>query len=106
MSDPDDELDFDSTLVRRGRDAATFDQVSAFAKEIEGRSLDKLLADLPGLAELSEWKFRLAAQMFGRRFRKLPAVEQEQMRIFAEEVAASQAAEVAAKIRELTAERA
>ncbi len=103
--DPIDDLDFDSTLVRHGRDAATFDQVSAFAKEIEERSLDKLLLDLPGLSALSEWKFRLAAQMFGRRFRQLPAVEKQQLRIFAEEVAASQGADVAAKIRELIAER-
>ncbi|MBI2214204.1 MAG: hypothetical protein HYU52_11210 [Acidobacteria bacterium] len=103
--DPDDDLDLDSTLVRRGRDAETFDQVSAFAKEIEGRSLDKLLLDLPGLAALSEWKFRLASQMFGRRYRQLPAVEKAQLKIFAEEVAASQDAELASKIRALIAER-
>ncbi|MCM2313646.1 MAG: hypothetical protein NDJ92_00650 [Thermoanaerobaculia bacterium] len=105
MSDPDDDLDFDSTLVRHGRNAETFDQVSAFAKEIEGRSLDKLLLDLPGLAALSEWKFRLAAQMFGRRFRQLKGVEKEQLRIFAEEVAATEKPDLAAKIRALTSER-
>lgn len=103
--DPDDDLDLDSTLVRRGRDAETFDQFSAFAKEIESRALDKLLLDLPGLAALSEWKFKLAAQMFGRRYRQLPAVEKEQLRIFAEEVAVGQSAELAAKIRALIAER-
>ena len=101
MTDPDDPLDFDSTLVRRGKNAATFDQVSAFAKEIEGRSLDKLLSDLPGLAALSEWKFRLAAHMFRRLYRDLPAVEKEQLRIFAEDVARGESAEIAEKIREL-----
>lgn len=98
---PEDPLDFDSTLVRHGRDAATFDQVSAFAKEIEGRSLDKLLSDLPGLAALSEWKFRLAAHMFKRMYRELPAVEREQLRIFASEVAGRESEEIAAKIKEL-----
>ena len=102
---PDDEIDFDSTLVRRGRDAGTFDQVSAFAKEIEGRPLDKLLLELPGLAALSEWKFRLASQMFGRRYRQHASVEKQQLRIFAEEVAANESGEVASKIRELIAER-
>jgi hypothetical protein len=97
----DDPIDFDSTLVRQGRDAETFDQVSAFAREIEERSLDKLLEDLPGLAALSEWKFRLAASMFQRRFRKLPDVEKGQLRIFADEVAGGESPEIAIRIRAL-----
>jgi len=97
----DDPNDPDSTLVKRGKDAETFDQMSAFAKEIENRSLDKLLADLPGLVALSEWKFRVAANMFKRRFRTLPAVEKDQLRIFADEVAKSESSEIAEKIRAL-----
>jgi len=104
MASDDEPIDLDSTLVRRGRDAGTFDQVSAFAREIENRSLDKLLADLPGLAALSEWKFRVAANMFQRRFRKLPAVEKAQLRIFADEVASSESDIIGERIRALFVE--
>lgn len=101
----DDPTDFDSTLVRHGKGAGTFDQMTAFAREIENRSLDKLLADLPGLAALSEWKFRVAANMFRRRFRTLPAVEKDQLQIFAAEIASGESPDIAAKIRELFVDR-
>lgn len=94
-------IDFDSTLIRRGIQAATFGQMADFAVSIENRPLQKLLADLPGLAQLSDVKFRLARQVIRRRARALPDVEREQLRIFAAEVASTAPADVARRISEL-----
>ena len=96
-------IDFDSTLIRRGIQAATFGQMADFAASIENRPLQKLLADLPGLAQLSDMKFRLARQVIRRRARALPAVEREQLAIFAAEVAATAPVYVGQRIRELFA---
>jgi len=86
MIEPD--LDSDSTLVRRGANAATFLEMAKFADEIEARPLDKLLSELPALVKLSETKFNLARQVIRRRARELTLIEQTQLRMFAEEVSA------------------
>ena len=59
--------DFDSTLIRRGALATTFYEMAAFAETLEDRPLDKLLAELPGIASLSDMKFSLARQVIRRR---------------------------------------
>lgn len=94
-------FDFDSTLLRRAVKAATFNEMAEFAVTLETRPLDKLLAELPGVATLSDMKFRLARQVIRRRARELAPVDLEQLRVFAEEIAASAPAMVAARIREL-----
>jgi phosphoserine phosphatase len=94
-------FDFDSTLIRRAVKAATFNEMAEFAATLENRPLDKLLADLPGIAGLSEMKFSLARQVIRRRSRELSAIDREQLRAFAEEIAAGAPAVVAARIREL-----
>ena len=94
-------FDFDSTLIRRAVKAATFNEMAEFAVTVENRPLDKLLADLPGIAQLSEMKFHLARQVIRRRSRELAPVDREQLRVFAEEIAAGAPAIVAARIREL-----
>ena len=85
-------LDFDTTLVRRGSRATTMSEMQLFVDAIQTRPLDKLLADLPGLAMLSDMKFILARQVLRRRLRELPPVEREQLRIHAENVAAETSA--------------
>ena len=94
-------IDFDSTLVRSASVAATFSDMESFAESIEVRPLDKLLADLPGLASLSDTKFTLARRVIRRRAGHLSLIDLAQLRIFAEEVAASAPAGVAERIRTL-----
>lgn len=94
-------LDFDSTLIRRGFHAATLTDMTEFVATLEQRPLDKLLAELPGLAGLSNTKFDLSRQVIRRRARTLSALEREQLRLFAEEIAAGVEGEVAVRIRGL-----
>jgi len=93
--------DPDSTLVRRGNSAATFREMEQFVETIEGRPLDKLLADLPGLAALSPTKFSLARQIIRRRARGLNRVDYEQLRLFAFEIADDAGTGVGERIRSL-----
>ena len=93
--------DFDSTLIRRGTRATTFSEMAAFAETLEDRPLDKLLTELPGIANLSDMKFSLARQVIRRRARLLHEVERNQLRELAEEVAGTTPMHVAARIRDL-----
>ena len=94
-------LDLDSTLIRRAVTAATFNEMAQFASTVENRPLDKLLAELPVIAALSDMKFSLARQVIRRRVRELAEADREQLRVFAEEIAANAPAVVASRIREL-----
>ena len=96
-------FDFDSTLIRRAVKAATFNEMAEFAVSVETRPLDKLLADLPGIASLSEMKFSHARQVIRRRSRELTAVDRDQLRVLAEEIAAAAPSLVASRIREIFA---
>jgi hypothetical protein len=93
--------DFDSTLIRRGLQASTYTEMTQFAEIIETRPLDKLLVELPSLAELSEAKFNLARNVIRHRSRELPEVEREQLRMMAGEVASSAGIELGPKIRDI-----
>lgn len=93
--------DFDSTLVRRGFRATTFTEVAAFASEVEDRPLEKLLFDLPEIAELSDVKFSLARQVIRRRARTLSEIDREQLRVIADEIAAGAPTHIAVRIRNL-----
>lgn len=95
------QLDLDSTLIRRGVHAATFSDMADFVDTIQHRPLDKLLTELPALAELSTTKFNLARQALRRRARSLDRPEYEQLRVMAYEVADDAGAEVGEKIRSL-----
>ena len=92
-------LDFDSTLIRRGTQATTFGQMADFANRLERRPLDKLLAELPGLAQLSDMKFRLARQVIRRRAGSLEGTDREQLRTLALEIARGLPAAIAERIR-------
>jgi hypothetical protein len=93
--------DFDSTLVRRGFRATTFTEVAEFAATVENRSLDKLLSDLPEIAELSDVKFSLARQVIRRRSRNLSPIDREQLRTLAIEIANGVPTHIAARILNL-----
>ncbi|HYC62512.1 MAG TPA: hypothetical protein VEK79_23375 [Thermoanaerobaculia bacterium] len=95
--------DFDTTLIRSGIHATTISELSKFVDTIESRPLDRLLSELPGFALFSNSKFDLARSVVRRRARALPDVEREQLRIHAEEVAASTDVELAERIRSLFA---
>ena len=82
-----DKLSRCTTLVQRGLSAITFADMATFAKKVETRPLDKLLEDLPGLADLSEAKFALAMLVLRRRFHDEPAVNRRQLQVFAGEIA-------------------
>jgi phosphoserine phosphatase len=92
-------FDLDSTLVRRGVQAATLTEMAVFVDTLQGRPLDKLLAELPGLAALSEMKFSLARQVIRRRVRSLSRIDREQLRALAHEVADATGGETGEKIR-------
>lgn len=94
-------IDPDTTLVRRGVSAATFREMEDFVETIEQRPLDKLLSDLPGLAELSSTKFSLARQIIRRRARTLDHVDYEQLRVIAFEIADDAGEGVGERIRSL-----
>ncbi|HEV7239462.1 MAG TPA: hypothetical protein VGQ36_09495 [Thermoanaerobaculia bacterium] len=98
-----DQEDLDSTLIRRGVSAATLSDMAEFVDTIQERPLDKLMAELPALAELSTTKFSLARQTFRRRVRTLERVDYEQLRVIAFEVADDAGSEVGERIRSLFA---
>lgn len=81
------EQDAESTLIRRGTQAATFREMVEFADLLENRPLSTLLGELPGIAALSNTKFHLATQILRRRFRKESETDKEQLIVIANEVA-------------------
>jgi hypothetical protein len=94
--------DADSTLIRRGRNAVTFHDMAEFAHTLEERPLAVLLTELPDLARLSDAKFTLAIKVLRRRFEHEAEVDQEQLRVCANEVAATVPEfSIAARIREI-----
>jgi hypothetical protein len=86
-TEPGDVLN--STLIRRGRSAATFREMIEFARMVEHRPLASLLVELPALAELSQSKFSLATQVLRRRFRDESPIDAEQLRGYADEISRS-----------------
>jgi hypothetical protein len=95
--------DLDSTLVRRGSAASTLSDMADFVEMIQERPVDKLLAELPGIAKLSETKFSLARVIIRRRAKTLHGADLEQLRSFAFEVADDAGGEVGDRIRSLFA---
>lgn len=78
---------FDSTLIRRGRNALSVSEMVAFVETLEARPLIKLLEELPELARLSDAKFLLATKTLRRRFRGETIADQIQLRVAANEIA-------------------
>ena len=93
--------DFESTLIRRGTQATTISELSQFVATMEQRPLDRLLDELPSLAQMTNSKFDLARSVLRRRVRDLAPVEREQLQMHAEEVAGRTEDDVAVRIRSL-----
>src|SRR5437868_6991387 len=97
-------IEFDSTLIRRGRAALSVSEMVAFVEALEARPLMKLLEELPELARLSEAKFTLATKTLRRRFRSESIGDQIQLRATAGKIAESiRDPEAAARVRRLFA---
>lgn len=86
---PDQQVDLDTTLVRRGQHAMTYSDMVAFAESVETRPLSKILEDLPGIASLSDSKFRIASTVLRRRYQMESPIEQIQLRVIADEIASA-----------------
>jgi hypothetical protein len=95
--------DYDSTLVRRGRQATTFADMVAFAQSVHDRPFELLLEELPQLARLSETKFNLATRVLRRRFESESDVVQARLRDVGERVAIHCAPWIAGRIRAIFA---
>ena len=84
----DEKPSFSSTLIRRGRDAVTYAEMSEFAHLVETRPFDKLLEELPSLSKFSEPKFALAVGVLRRRFRAESEADRSQLKVLADELSA------------------
>lgn len=69
-----------SSVVLRGIDARTFTEMESFVKDLEGRPTERLLRDLPQLAELSVTKVSLVSYVMAGKFRAAEPAVREQMR--------------------------
>ena len=58
-----------SSVVIRGIDAQTFSEMESFVKDLETRSTERLLRDLPQLAELSATKMSLVSYVMAAKYR-------------------------------------
>jgi hypothetical protein len=67
----------------------TYSDMVAFAESVEVRPLGKILEDLPGIASLSDSKFRIASTVLRRRFQLESPIEQIQLRVIADEIASA-----------------
>jgi hypothetical protein len=85
----DQQVELDSTLVRRGQNAMTYSDMVAFAESVETRPLARILEELPGIAGLSDSKFRIASTVLRRRFQLESPIEQIQLRVIADEIASA-----------------
>lgn len=69
-----------SSVVLRGIDARTFTEMESFVKDLEARPVDRLLRDLPELADLPMTKVSLVSYVIAAKFRASEADERERMR--------------------------
>ncbi len=65
----DDDLDDPSTLVRSGKLALTYSEMTAFVEDIEARPLARLTEDLPKLMALSDAKHQLVVMVLKKKTR-------------------------------------
>ena len=69
-----------SSVVLRGIDARTFTEMESFVKDLEARPVERLLRDLPELADLPMTKVSLVSYVIAAKFRAAEAEEREHMR--------------------------
>ena len=69
-----------SSVVLRGIDAKTFSEMESFVKDLEGRTTERLLRDLPQLADLSATKVSLVSYVITGKYRSAEPADREKMR--------------------------
>jgi hypothetical protein len=69
-----------SSVVLRGIDARTFTEMESFVKDLEARPVERLLRDLPELADLPETKVSLVSYVISAKFRAAEPSERTRMR--------------------------
>lgn len=69
-----------SSVVIRGIDARTFSEMESFVKDLEARPVERLLRDLPELADLPMTKVSLVSYVMYTKFRAADAAERIRMR--------------------------
>ena len=69
-----------SSVVIKGIDARTFTEMESFVKDLETRPIERLLHDLPELADLPITKVSLVSYVIAGKFRAAEAEERMKMR--------------------------
>lgn len=69
-----------SSVVIRGIDARTFTEMESFVKDLEARPIERLLRDLPELADLPVTKVSLVSYVMHAKYRAAEADEKTKMR--------------------------
>jgi hypothetical protein len=69
-----------SSVVLRGIDARTFTEMESFVKDLEARPVERLLRDLPELADLPETKVSLVSYVISAKYRAAEPGERKRMR--------------------------
>jgi hypothetical protein len=87
-----------SSVVIKGIDATTFSEMEAFVKDLESRPVERLLRDLPQLAQMSSTKVSLVSYVVAAKYRASEAAEKQAMR---ESVAATYESLPAGETRQL-----
>ena len=69
-----------SSVVIRGIDARTFSEMESFVKDLEARPVERLLRDLPQLADLPQTKVSLVSYVMYTKYRAAEPAERARMR--------------------------
>lgn len=69
-----------SSIVLKGIDARTFNEMESFVKDLESRPVERLLRDLANLAALSTTKVSLVSYVMAAKYRAAEAEEKARMR--------------------------
>ncbi len=69
-----------SSVVIRGIDARTFSEMESFVKDLEARPVERLLRDLPQLADLPLTKVSLVSYVMYTKYRAAEPAERIRMR--------------------------
>ena len=69
-----------SSVVIRGIDARTFTEMESFVKDLEARPVERLLRDLPQLADLPLTKVSLVSYVMYTKYRASEPAERIRMR--------------------------
>ena len=69
-----------SSVVLRGIDARTFTEMESFVKDLEARPVERLLRDLPELADLPDTKVSLVSYVISSKYRGSEPAETQKMR--------------------------